>query len=94
MTYRRPAMYLHWPHGWQAFADHVRARQMTGNSVTAWIAPDGRGYVRKDSDRYRSAYTFPDSWLVGSFRSSVPQEVIEDAVIERMREISGERCAA
>lgn len=88
MAYRRPVMQLHWPQGWQAFADHVRARQMTGNSVTAWIAPDGRGYVRKDSDRYRSAYTFPDSWLVGSFRSSVPQEVIEDSVIERMREIA------
>lgn len=83
-------MRVSWPHGWQEFAEHIRARMIGGNGVTVWIAPDGRGFVRKDSDRYRSAYTFPDSWLVGTFRQSTPKEVIEDSVIERMREISGQ----
>ena len=83
-------MRVSWPHGWHEFAEHVRARMIGGNGASAWIAPDGRGFVRKDSDRYRSPYTFPDSWLVGAFRQSTPQEVIEDSVIERMREISGQ----
>lgn len=90
MSYRRPVMYVDWPHGWRDFAEHVRARMVGGNGVTAWLAPDGRAFVRRDSERFRSAYTLPDSWLVGSFRQSTPQEVIEDSVIERMREISGQ----
>lgn len=81
-----PTFRVTWPHGWQEAAERVRVRLLSGNRHGVWIAPDGRVWIR-NQDRFIKSQ-LPESWRVGVFGPSAPQDVIEDAVIYRMREIS------
>jgi hypothetical protein len=54
-----------------------------------YVAPEGTVYIRNQSRFFRRE--LPDAWLVGVFGPAAPDEVIEDALLERMREISAEQ---
>lgn len=86
MSYRRSVMTVEYPHGWQRLAELVKARLAGGNRHHVWIAPDCQAYVRREWPG-RCIYTHPDSWLVGVYSALTPQNVIEDDIMARMREI-------
>lgn len=82
----RPKTRITWPHGWLDAADAIRRRVRCGNLMNVWISPDGVLWIRNRSRHMKTR--LPDTWLIGVFGPTTPVHVIEDSVIERMREIS------
>lgn len=67
----------------EAIKVRIRAR---GKHWEVHVGPDGEVYMDQPCDP-KHANPPPDAWLIGTYGTKTPIEVIEEDLVERLREI-------